>query len=138
MRTVTVTKDIEAPTDEVAAVLNDVEPFMRAAGFDEVSVDGDTLHLANEVGPVRIELALAVVESSATVFEYEQVDGIFETMTTRYELTETETGTRATATTDFAVDAALVGAVLDATVIKRQRTRELTAQFDYVEDRVSG
>lgn len=58
-------------------------------------------------------------------------------METRYELAERDGGTGITATTTFAVDVALVGELLDATVIKRQRKKELTAQFDYLEAQVA-
>jgi hypothetical protein len=54
-------------------------------------------------------------------------------METRYELLERGGGTEVRATTEFAVDVALVGEILDATVIKRQRRKELEAQFDYLE-----
>ncbi|MFA9518353.1 hypothetical protein ACERIT_14250 [Halopenitus sp. H-Gu1] len=36
-------------------------------------------------------------------------------------------------TTTFALDLALVGAILDATVITRQRRRKLDVQFDWLE-----
>lgn len=42
-------------------------------------------------------------------------------------------GTEVVATTDCALDLAVVGEFLDATVIKRQRRIELEAQFDYLE-----
>jgi len=57
-------------------------------------------------------------------------------MSTRYELTRQGDQTEVTATTDFKVDVALVGMILDATVIKRQRRRELSAQFEYLAERV--
>ena len=60
-------------------------------------------------------VTLRVVDSEADL-AYEQTDGFFETMTT-----------------GFALDVALVGQVLDATVIKRQRRSELESQFDWLE-----
>nr|WP_256335738.1 hypothetical protein [Halopenitus persicus] len=54
-------------------------------------------------------------------------------MTTSYTVTAADGGSEVTATTEFALDVAIVGDVLDATVIKRQRRRELEAQFDWLE-----
>ncbi|SDY75892.1 hypothetical protein SAMN05216564_10994 [Halopenitus persicus] len=62
-----------------------------------------------------------------------QQEGIFEAMTTSYTVTAADGGSEVTATTEFALDVAIVGDVLDATVIKRQRRRELEAQFDWLE-----
>ncbi len=106
---------------------------MRAAGFDEVEVDGDTIHVANQVGPIQIELTLALVDNLDAVLTYEQREGIFETMRTTYMLIEDPEKIEIVATTDFALDLAVVGSILDATVIKRQRRIELEAQFDYLE-----
>jgi len=136
MESVTVTRRFDAGPDAVRAAMDDVEPFMRAAGFDEVTVDDATIDVANQVGPVRIELALAVVESTDEAFVYEQREGIFETMTTRYEVAADADGTRVRAETEFALDTALVGSFLDATVISMQRRRELNAQLDYLAERV--
>ncbi|PSP27569.1 hypothetical protein BRC65_04980 [Halobacteriales archaeon QH_2_65_14] len=36
-------------------------------------------------------------------------------------------------TTEFALDVEVVGATLDATIIARQRRKELERQFDYLE-----
>lgn len=140
MESVTVSRRFDADPEDVEAVVTDIEPFVRAAGFDEVEVEGEveseTIRVANEVGPKRIELVLDVFDSPNAALAYEQREGIFETMTTEYDLTATEDGTRIDATTEFALDAAVVGSILDATVIKMQRKRELTAQFDYIEDRL--
>jgi hypothetical protein len=137
MQSVTVTRTFDAAAAAVREAMDDVEPFMRAAGFDEVTAENGTVRLANEVGPVRIELLLDVVEDAETVLAYEQREGIFEAMSTRYELAERDGRTTVTATTEFALDVAAVGSFLDATVIKFQRRRELRAQLDYVEGRVS-
>jgi len=48
-------------------------------------------------------------------------------------LAETPQGTEVVATIGFALDVGLVGGLLDATIIKRQRRRELNAQFDALE-----
>lgn len=135
MERVTVSREIDAPPDELRAAVTDVGAFMRAAGFDEVEVDGDRISITNHVGVLTIELDLRRIDDPDAALAYEQVDGIFETMETRYVLEPAAGGTDATATTEFALDASLVGPILDATIITRQRRRELNAQFDYLEER---
>lgn len=135
MERVTVSRDIDAPPDELQSAMTDVAAFMRAAGFDEVEVDGDRISITNHVGVLTIELDLRRIDEPDAALAYEQVDGIFETMETRYALEAADGGTIVTATTEFALDASLVGPILDATIIARQRRRELDAQFDYLEER---
>lgn len=53
-------------------------------------------------------------------------------METRYVVSPVEGGTEVTAVTEFAVDVSLVGGLLDATVVGRQRRRELADQLDWV------
>jgi len=134
MHDVTVTRAIDAPPDAVRSAMQDLQPFTKAAGFDQVAVDGDTIHIANQVGPATIELTLDVVDHPDADLAYDQRDGIFKTMTTAYTVDPSPTGTDVVATTQFALDVALVGAVLDATVINRQRHTELSAQLDWLED----
>jgi hypothetical protein len=100
------------------------------------TVDGDHLHLENQVGLATVELDLRVVERPDADLAYEQADGFFETMDTVYTVEPVDGGTEVTATTDFELDVALVGAILDATVIKRQRRHELTSQFDWLAERL--
>jgi hypothetical protein len=129
MESISLSRTIDAPPDEVRPLIEDAEPFMRAAKFATWSKNGFAI--------ARIELDLRIVDEPDTVLAYEQVDGIFEEMWTGYEIEATEAGTTVTARTDFELDVGLVGGVLDATVIKRQRTRELEAQFDYLERETS-
>lgn len=133
MNSVSITRQLNASPAALRDAILDLEPFMRAAGFDEVEVDGDTIHVANQVGPIQIELTLALVDNLDAVLTYEQREGIFETMRTTYMLIEDPEKIEVVATTDFALDLAVVGSILDATVIKRQRRIELEAQFDYLE-----
>lgn len=135
MERVTVSREIDAPPDELRAAMEDVGAFMRAAGFDEVAVEGDRITITNHVGLLTIELDLRLIDGADTALAYEQVAGIFETMQTRYALAAADGGTAVTAATEFAVDASVVGPILDATVVTRQRRRELEAQFDYLEER---
>lgn len=106
-----------------------------SAGFDSVGVDGDTIRVANDVGPKTIELELEEFDQANSVLAYRQVEGIFEEMETVYSVESTETGARVRAETIFALDLAVVGSFLDSTVIKRQRRRELEAQMDHLEER---
>jgi hypothetical protein len=133
MESVSVSRTIDAPEPSVRAAIADVGPFMRAAGFDEVGIEGNEIRLRNVVGLFEIELVLGRVETEGAVLAYEQREGIFESMYTDYTVSEAEAGTRIEATTDFALDVALVGDLLDATVIRRQRRKELNAQFDHLE-----
>jgi len=57
-------------------------------------------------------------------------------MRTAYTVTSDPNGSEVVATTEFALDVAIIGDVLDSTVIKRQRRTELTAQFDWLEEMV--
>lgn len=132
METVTVTETLDGDIDRLREAITDVGPFMRAAEFDDVVVDGDSVHITNHVGLATIELELTVIEDSDAVLAYEQRDGIFEEMVTRYTLRRTDEGVEVEATTEFAIQTRLIGPILDATVISRQRRRELTAQFEYL------
>lgn len=136
MQSVTVSRRVDAPPERVLAAMDDLEAFMLAAGFTEVAVDGDDMHLENQVGLATVTLDLRLVETDADL-AYEQTDGFFETMDTEYYVESVGAGSsEVLATTDFELDLALVGQILDATVIKRQRRHELEAQFDWLEDEV--
>lgn len=143
MNTVSIQRTIPAPEETVRAAMEDVEPFMAAAGFDEVGVDGVTVRVANRVGPKTIELILELVDDPEAALTYVQRDGIFEEMETTYTTVPLEgtaedaSGTEVTATTEFALDVAVVGDFLDSTVIERQRKKELGAQFDWLEGAVT-
>jgi len=136
MRTVTVSATVDAPAESVREAIRDIEPFMRAAGFDEVAVDGERIRVANAVGIANIELELEVVETPDAVLAYEQREGIFEEMHTEYSVTPAEGAVEVEATTSFTLDVAVVGDILDATIIKRQRRKELRAQLQYIEETV--
>jgi carbon monoxide dehydrogenase subunit G len=133
MKSVTVSRTIDAPRSAIQTAIEDVEAFMLASGFDEVTVDGDVIDLVNRVGIATIQLTVERVDAPDAAFAYEQREGIFESMRTVYHLEDADGGTRIEATTEFSLDVALVGDLLDATVIRRQRRKELEAQFDYLE-----
>lgn len=138
MDSVTISRTFEATPDTIRDAMNDIGQFTKAAGFDDVTVDGTRIDVANQVGVTTIELTLRLLENHSSDLAYEQQKGIFEEMTTEYEVSETEDGSKVTATTVFALDVAFVGDVLDSTIIKRQRQKELTAQFDWLEQQVVG
>lgn len=137
MQSVTTARTIDAPRAAIQTAMEDIEPFMLAAGFDDVTVEGDEIHLRNQVGIATIELTVERVDAPDAALAYEQREGLFESMRTVYHLEDAgAAGTRVEATTDFALDVALVGDLLDSTIIRRQRTKELEAQFDYLESAV--
>lgn len=135
METVSVSRSFDAPADAVREEIEAVKPFMEGAGFDDVTVDGDHVTIENSVGLLTIELELRVLETDAAL-AYEQIDGIFRSMETYYFLDEDD-GVTITATTEFELDRSIVGPILDGTIISRQRKRELTQQFEYLESKLS-
>ena len=137
MERVSLTRTVPADPETVTALITDVAPFMRAAGFDGVTVEGDDLGITNRVGLFEIELDLEIVESDA-VLRYEQRQGIFESMMTEYTVEAVDGGTDVTATTEYnALDLPVLGEMIDSTVISRQRTKELNNQFDWLVDQVT-
>jgi len=50
MNSVTLWRTIDAPPTVVRESMNELDQFMRASGFDEVHVDGETVRVANEMG----------------------------------------------------------------------------------------
>ncbi|MFB6137216.1 MAG: SRPBCC family protein [Halobacteriaceae archaeon] len=135
MASVTVSRVIDADVDDVVAAMNDVEPFVRSAGFDEVRYDGAEIRVAKDMGPMRIELTLAEADDPDAAVVHVQREGIFEHMRTEYRVAEVDGRVEVTGETEFALDAAVVGPVLDATVIRRVRRTELNNQFDYLQER---
>ena len=136
MAVISLERMIEAPPEVVRPLMEDVERFMAAGGFDEARVDGDTLTLVNRLGFARIQLTLEVVDDPEAVVAYRQREGIFDSMETRYTLEATEGGSLVTAETEFTLGG-IPGSVLDSTIIKRQRTREIKGQFDYLDGEIA-
>lgn len=137
MASVTLTRRIDAPPEAIRAAIADVERFMEAGGFDEIAVEGDEMRIVNVLGFARIELIVELLRDPDAALAYEQRDGVFESMTTRYTVEPAPDGAEVTATTEFTLGG-VVGSVLDATLIERQRRREIAAQFDYLESAVGG
>jgi hypothetical protein len=124
-------RTFDATPDDVQAAMEDLEAFIEGAEFDEVGYDGDTLVVNNSVGLFGIELVLDVVDADGGAVAYEQREGVFEGMYTEYTVESDGEETTVTAWTEFTTtDLAVIGTVLDETVVTRQRRTELTAQFD--------
>lgn len=137
MERVSVTRRIDAPPAAVEAAVADLESFMLAAGFDDVSVEGGTVDIENAVGLARLSLTVEVVEADAAL-AYEQREGLFSEMRTRYEVAPADGGSEVTATTEFELGRGVVGSALDATLVKRQRRSELTRQLEGLSELVAG
>ena len=132
MTSVSVSRVLDEDVEVVRERMHDVETFLRAAGFDEVRWDDSRVVITNEVGPATIELTLEPFDDPDAELAYRQREGIFEEMVTTYTVTSDQASTTVVAETEFSLDVALVGSVLDSTVIKRQRRRELNAQLAYL------
>jgi hypothetical protein len=120
----------------VRELVADAEPFMLAGGFDEVTVDGDEMRLENQLGFATMSLTLELRDDGAAL-SFEQREGIFDEMETTYEVEPTDDGSRVVATTDFELGTSVVGDLLDGTIIRRQRVREIESQFDYLAEEVA-
>lgn len=137
METVTVSRRLDATPDAVAEAIRDVGAFMRGAGFDEVTVEDDLVHIRNVVGLfVPVTLVVELVDDPDAALAYRQHEGMFREMETRFVVEPADDGCEVTATTEFALDVAAVGEVLDATVVSRQRRSELERQLDYLAESV--
>ena len=137
MERISLTRTLDADPETVRTVMSDVEAFMTATGVDGVEVDGDTLVMRNRMGLFDIELILNLLDPDDAALAYEQREGVFEAMRTEYAVEGVAGGTEVTATTEFtALDLAVIGSVLDATIVERQRAKELNAQFDWLAKQV--
>ncbi|MFB6109709.1 MAG: hypothetical protein ABEJ60_02390 [Halodesulfurarchaeum sp.] len=135
MATVTASRGYETPPEAVrSAVLADIYEFIAASGFDSVTVEGDRYTVSRRIGVATLELTLERVETDQ-LLEFDQVDGIFDTMWTEYRLEGTTSGCELLARTEFELGGVL-GPVLDNTMIRRQRRNEFTGQFEYVAEAV--
>ena len=125
-----------AEPEVIRPLIEDAQRFMEAGQFDEVTYDGRTLTLANVIGFARIELTLNVIDDADAALAYEQDAGLFEEMQTRYTVHPEDGGTRVRATTEFRLGG-VAGTVLDSTIIKRQRRREIHTQFEYLQEEIA-
>lgn len=133
MQSLEVSRVIDAPESEIVAAMTDLVPFMQAAGFDEVTHEGDELTIKKATGLLRIALELELFDDEDAALAYRQRDGIFEEMRTWYVLEEVTDGIEVTARTEFELGAP-GGSLLDATIITRKRRQELQAQLEYIDE----
>lgn len=131
MEEVTVSRDVAADPESIRVGFDDMAAFMRAAGFDEVDIEGGRMAVSRNIGLAELSLTLEAVETDAEL-ACEQVEGMFEEMRTTYRFDGSEDGTTVTARTEFELGG-VVGAALDATLITRKRTQELEDQLAYLE-----
>lgn len=132
MTHVTVTREVSAPPAVVTDVLSDIEGLTVAGGFDEVTVEGDVVTIKNRVGLATMNLTLEVLDTDAAL-SLQQREGHFSEMHTDYEVEPADGGSRVTITTEFTLGRSIIGDLLDATVVRRQRTKELEAQLDWLQ-----
>ena len=135
METVTASRTFEVSPETIRETIrDDVPAFVRASGFDRVDVDGDQLTVARNIGLATFELTLET-RDTPHVLALDQVEGIFDTMWTEYQVRPADVGATLTATTEFTLGRVL-GPVLDGTMIQKRRTEEFEWQFDYLADRL--
>lgn len=133
MESVSVSREISAPAESIRELMSDYKSFFEGAGFDEVRVDSNQVEIGNNVGLLSVELKLEIMETDADL-AYRQLEGIFKNMETRFDLEGENGRTVVTATTDFELDASIVGPILDATIVSKQRKKEINKQLDYLEE----
>lgn len=127
---------LDAPPSRVrSAIRDDLEGFVGAGGFDEVTRRDEEFELSRSLGLATLELTVRLDRDTDTVLAFDAVDGIFERMHTEYEVEAVDSGSRVVARTDFTLGG-LVGNALDETLVSTQRKREFEDQFEYLERRL--
>ncbi|HKL30360.1 MAG TPA: hypothetical protein VJ898_13970 [Natrialbaceae archaeon] len=133
MASVTRSRFFQADPETVERLIaDDVVGFMKAAGFDSVSVEEDCLEIERRLGLANLSLTLRPIDGEEATLAFEQEAGLFEAMTMQYFVEPTAGGTELEARTEFTLGG-VVGSVLDETLVRRQRKSELEDQFDYLE-----
>lgn len=136
MASVTRSRFLQADPETVEDVITDDVPgFIRAAGYDSVSVDGDRIGIERRLGLATLSLTLRPIDADESTLAFEQESGLFEEMTMHYVVESTDGGSELTARTEFTLGG-VTGSVLDDTVVRRQRTSEIEDQFAYVERKI--
>jgi hypothetical protein len=135
METVSERRSLSASPERVRDLIaGDVPAFVRASGFDDVTVQDGQYTVSRDVGLATLKLTLESIDGDAFL-EFEQTDGLFEEMWTAYRVEPAPEGCTLSAETEFTLGGVL-GPVLDATLIERQRRQEFDLQFDYVAERL--
>jgi hypothetical protein len=136
MASVTRSRFLQADPETVEDVITDDVPgFIRAAGYDSVSVDGDRIGIERRLGLATLSLTLRPIDADESTLAFEQESGLFEEMTMHYVVESTDGGSELTAITEFTLGG-VTGSVLDDTVVRRQRKSEIEDQFAYVERKI--
>jgi hypothetical protein len=136
MASVTRSRFLQADPETVEDVItDDVLGFIRAAGYDSVSVDGDRIGIERRLGLATLSLTLRPIDADESTLAFEQESGLFEEMTMHYVVESTDGGSELTAITEFTLGG-VTGSVLDDTVVRRQRKSEIEDQFAYVERKI--
>jgi hypothetical protein len=136
MASVTRSRFLQADPETVEDVITDDVPgFIRAAGYDSVSVDGNRIGIERRLGLATLSLTLRPIDADESTLAFEQESGLFEEMTMHYVVESTDGGSELTARTEFTLGG-VTGSVLDDTVVRRQRTSEIEDQFAYVERKI--
>lgn len=126
MATISVDREYDTPENRVRAVFGDVTGFFDAAGFD-VERTGDRLTLSKRVAVVQLDLHVTLRETESAVLAYEQRSGPFDSMSTRYHVDASSTGSHLTIETTFDPPATGFGSFINGAVVERQRRTELDA-----------
>lgn len=129
METATVERTYDVPPGELEAAVADVEGFYDAAGFD-VDRDGDRLELGKRLAVARFELDVRLLEGDDAALAYEQVDGPFAEMRTRYLVEPAGDESRLRIETSFEPPASGFGSFVNGALVERQRRTELDAVAD--------
>lgn len=135
METVAVQREYDVAANGLKRLVTDVESFYDAAGF-EVERHGDRLELTKRLAVARFELEVALIDDADAALAYEQLDGPFGDMETRYLVEDVDDGSRLTIETSFEPPASGFGTFLNGALIKRQRGSELDAVDDLLADGV--
>lgn len=133
MKTVTRQRELDASETDIRDAITDVETFMQSAGFDEIERDGNTLTLGKAHGLLKVKLVVRLLDEDDSVLAYEQEEGIFAEMTSRYTVEAQQEGVDVHASTRFEIDETLDDSMLDEATVATQRGKELEAQLDYLE-----
>lgn len=133
METVSVQRTYDVDEAALCRAITDVEAFYDAAGFS-VERDGDRLSLVKRLAVATFELEVRLVEAEAAL-AYEQVDGPFAAMETRYRVERVADGSRLTVETRFEPPTSGFGTFINGALIRRQRKSELEAAETVLADR---
>lgn len=132
MDTVSVERTFDAPPSRVRDLLGDKSSFFSAVGFD-VEQHGDTLTLRRTVAIKQIELTIRLLDEDVAL-GYEQIDGPFEQMETRYAVDEHADGSTLSVETAFESPTVGMGTFINEGVVEKFRQQELSTVDSILSD----